>query len=183
MKNLNMYSAKKNGGFTLIEALVVIGGGLVLWAIVSNFLGGTGDSTTSMNEGLRLKTIKTCAKSRQSGVSDYATFTQQGLINAQCLQQYGMVNTANTAILNTAKAGVTVAITSVNGVANNALRITSPTLAANICNKTVMNTHQEWANVTVNATPIKTTAGLIVNPDTVSTACNNATNSIIVDFT
>ena len=161
------FSRKKQGGFTLVELVVVLA--IIVAAIAAITARQISASQTSrvQSEAGNVQAIVSKVNSTFAGRSSYAGATTAFLL-AQGAFPTSMVNGAN--VVNGWNGNVTVA----PGAGNTSVDITYAGVPTPACIEFVANTSKSYRTVTVGATVVKTAAQNEADLAATQTACSVA---------
>jgi hypothetical protein len=174
------FKSKKDGGFVDVSFFgVLISIAILTAAGFFTYRAMVSDSySTVLISGHRL-----VVKSVRENYRHSATFV--GLSNTVAnAANYAPESweTSATAITNNVNGAVTIAPTTCNSVTDGCFTVTHAGLDVGLCNDFVGNEFPAANAITVGSTTVKATAATAINPGAIATACNNATNSVAIQY-
>mgnify|MGYP001321506088 CR=1 FL=1 len=177
MKNFNLRKLKKQGGFSLVELMVVIVLiGALLYFIIPN-LPIVRDFIIKKNLVDNTNALYSVA-SEYAPNGDWTNVTTANLLASEVLKEYH--NAGDTAILNPQGNAVDFAPASVGAGVNNALLLTQIDMTNRPCNLFVNGYWDSAELISVNAIPVKTSATQDVDIAAINANCTNNANSVAI---
>lgn len=90
--------------------------------------------------------------------------------------------TGTATIVNNVNGSVTIAPSTCNSIANSCFTVTQASLDTGMCNDLVNAEFSTANTIIVGTTTVKANAVATINPGTVGAACNNALNSVAIQY-
>lgn len=174
-------SIKRNQrGYTLVE-LAIAGAiiALLIYGVVKLVSGVIADHRANA-ELSELPMVITKMQKVYGNRSSFAGATQATFVNNNSFPVDWVV-TGSTNLVNRWSGPVTVAVTTIGGVANNAIALTSGSVPDSECKSVVPGMDDSVRTTTVNGAVVKQD-GQPSDPALVGTSCANTTNTIVYTF-
>lgn len=172
---------QKQKGFTLVELLLVVGL-IALGAVVAYITFPKVQSTSRANaEATNINTIASGINNLYAGSNTFTGLTNEVLINGKGAPER-MVGAGNT-LVNSLGGAVTIGTATLpaGGVTDNHYQITWEGIPEAECVKLGTGVANNFVDVTINGTAVKTYPGEeVADPVTVTTACDQGGANILV---
>lgn len=172
-RNLNSIKARKQSGFSLIEASIVVALIAIAAIVIYNKASSVRADNASSEEAGNYAVLAAKAVSRYSAQGDFVGVTAAGLINAGMVPSQMVKGVAPTRIIQTGWGTSVVAAPSTISVANDSLKMTYPAPRAQ-CPAFVTSAARSASKITVNTTVVmdESTGKPNVDVAALGTACD-----------